>query len=51
MVSIALGIAVDDTIHLARYKLERTAGLDKDEATDCPYMKLVWALSAHQLFS
>ena len=33
MVSIALGIAVDDTIHfLTRYKLERTAGLDKDEA-------------------
>jgi len=33
MVSIALGIAVDDTIHfLTRYKIERTAGLDKDEA-------------------
>jgi predicted RND superfamily exporter protein len=33
MVSIALGIAVDDTIHfLTRYKLEREAGKDKDSA-------------------
>jgi hypothetical protein len=33
MVSIALGIAVDDTIHfLTRYKLEREAGKDKDNA-------------------